>query len=121
MVTPAVVDLYLIIFDLALSPSSAPAEYQHGRPGIYFTVNDEHQLYDVSKAVAVGLARRGIGSSEPTPFSKTEAEPLLYALGTNSRVDFEKSRGKALGWKPTKGTKDLLAFVEYEIDRQLKD
>ncbi|KAK0449462.1 hypothetical protein EV421DRAFT_1900145 [Armillaria borealis] len=115
------VDLYLIIFDLALSPSSAPAEFQHGRSGIYFTVNDEHQLYDVSKAVAMGLARRGIGSPEPTPFSKTEAEPLLYALGTNSRVDFEKSRGKALGWKPTKGTKDLLAFAEYEIDRQLKN
>ncbi|PBK84773.1 NAD(P)-binding protein [Armillaria gallica] len=115
------VDLYLIIFDLSLSPSSAPAEFQHGRSGIYFTVNDEHQLYDVSKAVAVGLARRSIGSPEPTPFSKTEAEPLLYALGTNSRVDFEKSRGKALGWNPTKGTKDLLAFVEYEIDRQLKD
>ncbi len=119
MVTPAVVDLYLIIFDLALSPSSAPAEFQHGRSGIYFTVNDEHQLYDVSKAVAVGLARRGIGSPEPTPFSKTEAEPLLYALGTNSRVDFEKTRGKAR--KPIQGKKDLLAFVEYEIDRQLKN
>lgn len=113
-------DLYLIIFDLALSPSSAPAEFQHGRSGIYFTVSDEHQLYDVSKAVAAGLARRGIGSSEPTSFSKAEAEPLLFSLGTNSRVDFEKSRGKALGWKPTKGTKDMLAFVEVEIDRQLK-
>ncbi|KAK0451658.1 hypothetical protein EV421DRAFT_1976557 [Armillaria borealis] len=114
------VDLYLIIFNLALSPSSAPAEFQHGRSGIYFTVSDEHQLYDVSKAAAVGLARRGIGSPEPTPFSKTEAEPLLFLLGTNSRVDFENSRGKVLGWKPTKGTKDLLAFVEVEIDRQLK-
>ncbi|SJL07004.1 uncharacterized protein ARMOST_10346 [Armillaria ostoyae] len=114
------VDLYLIIFNLALSPSSAPAEFQHGRSGIYFTVSDEHQLYDVSKAAAVGLARRGIGSPEPTPFSKTEAEPLLFLLGTNSRVDFEKSRGKILGWKPTKGTKDLLAFVEVEIDSQLK-
>ncbi|SJL10275.1 uncharacterized protein ARMOST_13659 [Armillaria ostoyae] len=119
-VMPTVTDLYLIIFDLALSPSSAPVEFQHGRFGIYFTVSDEHTLYDLSKAAAVGLARRGIGSPEPTPFSKAEAEPLLYSLGTNSRVDFEKSRGKALGWKPTKGTKDLLAFVEVEIDRQLK-
>ncbi len=113
-------DLYLIIFDLALSPSSAPAEFQHGRFGIYFTVSDEHTLYDLSKAAAEGLARRGIGSPEPTPFSTAEAEPLFYSLGTNSRVDFEKSRGKALGWNPTKGTKDLLAFVEVEIDRQLK-
>ncbi len=101
--TPAVVDLYLIIFNLALSPSSSPAEFQHGRFGIYFTVSDEHSLYDLSEAAAEGLARRGIGSPEPHTFSKTEAEPLLYALGTNSRVDFEKSRGKALGWKPTKG------------------
>ncbi|KAK0221077.1 hypothetical protein EDD85DRAFT_863207 [Armillaria nabsnona] len=113
-------DLYLIIFDLALSPSPAPAEFQHGRFGIYFTVSDEHTLYDLSKAAADGLARRGIGSPEPTPFSKAEAEPLFYSLGTNSRVDFEKSRGKALGWNPTKGTKDLLAFVEVEIDRQTK-
>ncbi|KAK0194327.1 hypothetical protein F5146DRAFT_1184365 [Armillaria mellea] len=100
------VDLYLIIFDLALSPSSAPAEFQHGRSGIYFT------LWALLAEV----------SDPPSPrlSGKTEAEPLLYALGTNSRVDFEKSRGKALGWKPTKGTKDLLAFIEYEIDRQLK-
>ncbi|KAK0498695.1 hypothetical protein EDD18DRAFT_46946 [Armillaria luteobubalina] len=113
-------DLYLIIFDLALSPSSASAEFQHGRFGIYFTVSDEHSLYDLSKVAAEGLARRGIGSPEHTTFSKAEEESLLFSLGTNSRVDFEKSRGKALGWKPTKGTKDLLAFVEYEIDRQLK-
>ncbi|KAK0205283.1 hypothetical protein DFS33DRAFT_1259613 [Desarmillaria ectypa] len=113
-------DLYTIIFDFSLSPFSAPAEFQHGRSGIYFTVSDEHQLYDVSKAVAAGLARRGIGSSEPTPFSQPEAERLQSTLGSNSRVDFEKSRGKALGWKPAKGTKDMLAFVEFEIDRQLK-
>ncbi|PBK84756.1 hypothetical protein ARMGADRAFT_943154, partial [Armillaria gallica] len=113
-------DLYLIIFDLALSPSSAPAEFQHGRFGIYFTVSDEHTLYDLSKAAAEDLARRGIGSPEPTSFSQAEAELLSLSLGTNSRVDFEKSRGKALGWNPTKGTKDLLAFVEVEIDRQLK-
>ncbi|KAK0484823.1 hypothetical protein IW261DRAFT_1331042, partial [Armillaria novae-zelandiae] len=60
------VDLYLIIFDLALSPSSAPTEFQHGRSGIYFTVNDEHRLYDVSTAAAEGLAHRGIGSPKPT-------------------------------------------------------
>ncbi|KAK0469220.1 uncharacterized protein EV420DRAFT_1615966 [Desarmillaria tabescens] len=113
-------DLYLIIFDLAVSPSSPPPDFQHGRFGIYFTVSDEHQLYDLSKAVAEGLACRGIGSPEPTPFSKTEAEALRRVVDTNSRVDFEKSRGKALGWKPTKGTKDMLAFVEVEIDRQLK-
>ncbi|KAK0472972.1 hypothetical protein IW261DRAFT_1553227 [Armillaria novae-zelandiae] len=114
------VDLYLIIFDLALSSSSAPTEFQHGQSGIYFTVSDEHSLYDLSKATAEDLARRGIGSPKPTTFSKAEEEQLLYSLGTNSRVDFEKSRGKALGWRPTKGTNDLLAFVEYEIDRQLK-
>ncbi len=110
----------MIIFDLALSPSSAPAKFQHGRFGIYFTVSDEHSLYDLSKAAAEGLVCQGIGSPEPTPFSKTEVEPLLFSLGTNSQVDFEKSRGKALGWNLTKGIKDLLAFVEVEINRQLK-
>ncbi len=114
--TPAVADLYLIIFNLALSPSSAPAKFQHGRSGIYFTISEEHQLYDVSKAVAVGLARRGIGSPESTPFSKTEPEPLLYAFGTRSSFDYAKSRGKALRGKPTKGT----AFVEFDADRQLR-
>ncbi|PBK84753.1 hypothetical protein ARMGADRAFT_1036960 [Armillaria gallica] len=86
-----VADLYLITFDLTLSPSSAPAEFQHDRFGICFT------------GAAVGLARRGIGSPEPIPFSKTEAESLFFPLGTNSRVDFEKSRGKVLEWRPTKG------------------
>ncbi len=80
-VTPAVVDLHLIIFDLALSPSSAPAEFQHGRSGIYFTVNDEHQLYDVSKAVAVGLARRGIRSPEPHTFQQDRSETFTLCSG----------------------------------------
>ncbi|KAK0221074.1 hypothetical protein EDD85DRAFT_960596 [Armillaria nabsnona] len=59
-----VADLYLII-EHALSPSSTPAEFERSQFCIYFTVSDEHTLYDLSKAAAEGLARRGIGSPEP--------------------------------------------------------
>ncbi|PBK72532.1 hypothetical protein ARMSODRAFT_1016484 [Armillaria solidipes] len=67
-------DLYLIIFK--------------SRPLAVFCTC-RIPAFALLSAVAVGLARRGIGSPEPTPFSKIEAEPLLYALSTNSRADFE--------------------------------
>ncbi|KAK0446906.1 hypothetical protein EV421DRAFT_1901741 [Armillaria borealis] len=81
------VDWPTVLDHLQISPSRRLLHLPNS--GICFTVSNEHQSYDVFKAVAVGLARQGIGSPEPTPFSKTEAEPLLYALSTNSRTDFE--------------------------------
>jgi len=69
-----VADLYNILFDAVLSPSSLDT-LGHGRDGFYFGANEEHTLYDVGKAIAENLVSAGKGKdSEPTTFTKEEID-----------------------------------------------
>lgn len=108
-----VADLYLIVFDRVLAdPKTA-----HGREGFYFGENGEHKLYDVAKGIAQALFDLGKGKSpEPTTFTDAENQKYFGGtyLGTNSRARAERSR--ALGWKPTKTTEDLLASIRPEVE-----
>lgn len=113
---PTVADLYIILFDLIISPHTHkhPA---HGRAGFYFAENGEHTLYSVSEAVARVLYDLG-KAKDPRPTAFTEDEMGKYfpngtILGANSRCRADRSR--AVGWKPKKGTKDLLASVRGEV------
>lgn len=113
---PAVADLYILLFDQILSQKSSdpPA---HGRHGFYFGENGEHSWYDVAKTIAQLLYDTGKGESpQPTTFTKEEMEkyfPGGTSLGTNSRC--KSDRARALGWKPRKGTSDMLASIKGEL------
>ncbi|KAH9949982.1 hypothetical protein B0H21DRAFT_706690 [Amylocystis lapponica] len=106
-----VVDLYVILLDAILS--GAPVG--HGREGYYFGENDEHLLYDVGKAVGAAMVELGKAKTgEVTTFTKAEIDKYFGGyLGTNSRCRGERSR--SLGWKPVKGTKDMLASIKPEV------
>lgn len=111
---PIVADLYILLFDQILSQKSTPA---HGRHGFYFGENGEHSMYDVAKTIAQLLYDVGKGESpHPTTFTKEEMEkyfPGGTSLGTNSRC--KSDRARALGWKPRKGSSDMLASIKGEL------
>lgn len=116
-----VAQLYIILFDLILKgpdDPNVPIEFEHGRSGFYFGENGEHKRWDVYKAAAVAMHNLGIGSEEPTSF--TEEEMAKYFpdgdrtnLSTNSRC--KADRGRAIGWKPTRTSKDMLESIEEEV------
>ncbi|KAH9052952.1 hypothetical protein EDB83DRAFT_1181456 [Lactarius deliciosus] len=106
-------ELYQIILDAALSDPSTP----HGRDGYYFGASDEYRLYDLAKAYSRALYDLGKGKSpEPTPFTAEEVQKYFGGvwLGSNARCKAE--RGRALGWKPTKTTKDFIESVRPEVE-----
>ncbi|KAH9003178.1 hypothetical protein EDB86DRAFT_135118 [Lactarius hatsudake] len=105
-------ELYQIILDAALSDPSTP----HGRDGYYFGASDEYRLYDLAKAYSQVLYDLGKGKSpEPTSFTAEEVQNFGGAwLGNNARCKAE--RGRALGWKPTKTTKDFFDSVRADVE-----
>ncbi|KAH9168824.1 hypothetical protein EDB89DRAFT_1855069 [Lactarius sanguifluus] len=106
-------ELYQIILDAALSDPNTP----HGRDGYYFGASDEYRLYDLAKAYSQVLYDLGKGKSpEPTSFTAEEVQKYFGGawLGSNSRCKAE--RGRALGWKPTKTTKDFFDSVRPDVE-----
>jgi len=106
-------ELYQVVLDAALTNPNTP----HGREGYYFGASDEYRLYDLAKAYSQALYDLGKGKSpEPTPFTAEEAQKYFGGswIGSNSRCKAE--RGKALGWRPTKTTKDFLESVRVEVE-----
>ncbi|KAG6901123.1 hypothetical protein C0995_000372 [Termitomyces sp. Mi166 len=114
---PLVVDLYIVLYD---SIKNNPAT-GHGREGFYFGENDEYTLYQIGKTISEVLVEMGKGKSpEPTTFSKEEIDKYFGGsayLGTNSRCRANRSR--AIGWKPTKTTADMLASIKPEVTASL--
>ncbi|KAF5382083.1 hypothetical protein D9615_004318 [Tricholomella constricta] len=112
-----VADLFLVLYD-AIRSNPATG---HGREGFYFGENGEHNLYEVGKAVGKALVEIGKAKSdEPTTFTKEEIDKYFGGspyLGSNSRCRANRSR--AIGWKPTKTTADMLASVKLEVEASL--
>ncbi|KZT23307.1 NAD(P)-binding protein [Neolentinus lepideus HHB14362 ss-1] len=109
-----ITDLYIVLFDKARKDPSTP----NGRQGFYFGENGHFTQYEVAKAIGESLVEKGrTESSEPTTFSAEELDKYFAGipfLGTNSACKAERSR--AIGWKPTKTTKDALESVPAEVD-----
>ncbi|KAJ7635018.1 NAD-binding protein [Roridomyces roridus] len=108
-------DLYVVLYD---SIVSNPSGTGHGVDGYYFGASGEHSLYDVGKAIGEALVALGKSDNpEPTTFSQADLDKYFGGsayLGSNSRCVAKHSL--SIGWKPTKGTKDLLASVKPEVE-----
>ncbi|TFK56012.1 NAD(P)-binding protein [Heliocybe sulcata] len=106
-------DLYMVLFDALVSGQTIP----NGREGFYFGESDHYLVYDLAKSISVALAELGHSKSEePIPFTDDDRQKYLggrYVLAGNSRCRADRAR--ALGWKPSKTTKDLLASVKPEL------
>ncbi|OJT02633.1 hypothetical protein TRAPUB_6814 [Trametes pubescens] len=93
----------------------------HGKEGYYFGENGEHILLDVAKTIGAELKELGLAESdEPTTFTKEEVDRWFggsESLGSNSRCRANRSR--VVGWKPKKGTEDMLASIKPEIQYML--
>ena len=70
--------MYIVLFDKILADvNSVP----HGREGFFFGASGEHDLYDVSKAVAEALVELGKGKSpEPTTFTKEDIDAYFHGV-----------------------------------------
>jgi hypothetical protein len=69
LTTYLVADLYIILYDSAVSNPAT----SHGRAGFYFGENGEYTLYEVSKAISEAMLALGKGKTlEPTPFTEEE-------------------------------------------------
>ncbi|KAF9449168.1 NAD(P)-binding protein [Macrolepiota fuliginosa MF-IS2] len=114
-----VADLYI---DLYNAIKANPDAVGHGRDGFYFGLNGEHTLYDVSKELGRVLVALGKSSKqEPTTFTKKEVDKYFNGsnyIGGNSRGLANHS--KAIGWRPTKTTKDFLASIKPEVEEVLR-
>ncbi|TFK45846.1 NAD(P)-binding protein [Heliocybe sulcata] len=111
-------DLYMLVFNRVLSDPAA----SHGRDGLYFAGKDEHRLIDVYSAIAKSLYELGkVDSPEPTRLEDDEAIKyfgnalfVTSAHGGNSRV--RSDRSFAIGWKPTRGTAEMLNSIKPECE-----
>ncbi|KAF9474241.1 NAD(P)-binding protein [Pholiota conissans] len=113
-----VADLYLIIFNAALTK---PETTGHGRAGYYIAENGEHTQYQVADAICQAMIAVGESSeSEPSPFTSEEIQEYfngskLWACHCRCRA----TRSRALGWKPKKATVDMLASIRLEVEETL--
>ncbi|CAL1702855.1 unnamed protein product [Somion occarium] len=102
-------DLYMILLETLLAE---PEKAGHGSEGYYFAENGEHTWCELSRAIGVALRQLGISKNiEPTSLNEEEVAKYGgtlggYALGTNARC--RANRARALGWRPTKTTNDML-------------
>lgn len=114
-----VADLYIDLFNAI---RSNPDTVGHGRHGYYFALNDEHNLGDVSKELGRVLLALGKSTTdEPKPFTKEEIDQYFNGMdffGSDCRGLANKA--KAIGWKPKKTTKDLLASIKPEVEAILE-
>ncbi|KAG6853598.1 hypothetical protein C0991_002921 [Blastosporella zonata] len=112
-------DLYLVLFDAII----AGKDIGHGREGIYFSENGEHTFYDIGVEISKALVELGKGTStEPTSLTKEELDKYFYGsnfFGANSRCRANRSR--AIGWRPTKTARDLLASIKPEVESLVED
>ncbi|KAK7044259.1 hypothetical protein VNI00_007981 [Paramarasmius palmivorus] len=110
-------DLYSVLYDsIVHDPVTG-----HGRDGYYFGANGEHSLLDVAKTIGEVLFEVGqLKSREPTSFTKEENEKWFKSgmMGSNARCI--ANRSKAIGWKPEKTTKNMLASIKPEAEAILK-
>jgi len=111
-----VADLYLALFDAIMSDPSTG----HGPDGYYIGENGDYSLHDACKAVGEALVDHGKSqTAEPTPFTPDECMKYFggYYLGSTCRCRANHSR--AIGWKPTKTTTDLIASLKFEVEALL--
>ncbi|KAF7334916.1 hypothetical protein MVEN_02241300 [Mycena venus] len=111
-------DLYITVYDKIV----ADPDTGHGRNGFYFGESGKHLLYAVSKEIGTALvALKKSDSAEPTMFTQADLNKYFRGssfLGSNSRC--RATRARAIGWKPTKSTSDMLASIRPEMEVLIK-
>ncbi|KAJ7119847.1 hypothetical protein C8R44DRAFT_853853 [Mycena epipterygia] len=110
-------DLYFKLYDSIVSNPATG----HGRNGIYFGVNGEHQMYDLARAIAETLVALRASYSTLALFTQEEIQKYIKGsenLGTNSRCIAKRSY--SIGWAPVKTTKDLVASIYPEVQALLE-
>ncbi|KAI0783989.1 NAD-P-binding protein [Irpex lacteus] len=115
--------LFIQLYDAIVSN---PEQVGHGRNGFYFGENGEVTWYNLSKAIAKSLVKRGlIQTDEPSTFTPEElvkyfgSEFIGNLFGSNSRARSPHSR--SLGWAPKLTIQDLLDDVDAEVDAALQN
>lgn len=74
-------DLYIVLYNsIITNPATG-----HGREGIYFAENGEHNLYDVGKAIGEALVAVGkTDNPEPTTLTKEEIDKYFQVSTTSN-------------------------------------
>ncbi|KAF7328355.1 NmrA domain-containing protein [Mycena venus] len=108
-------DLYILLYNAIM----ANEETAHGRVGLYFAENGAYELSEMSAVIARVLFEHGKGGSPiPTSFTAEEVEKMgLIAMLIASNAKCTASRARALGWRPTKSTREMLDCVRGGDDK----
>jgi len=112
-------DLFIVLYDAIVNDREGD-KVGHGREGFYFGENGEFTWLQLSKAIGEALhSLRMLKTKDITPFSKEDmvkyfgSEEVANYFGTNARCKANRSR--AIGWKPTHTTADMIASVKPTI------
>ncbi|KAF8199311.1 NAD(P)-binding protein [Mycena galopus ATCC 62051] len=102
-------DLYILLYNTIMMND----ETAHGRAGLFFAENGAHELSEMSAVIARTLFEHGKGESPiPTSFTAEEVERMgLVAMLMASNAKCTASRARALGWRPTESTREMLHCV----------
>ncbi|KAF8807004.1 NAD(P)-binding protein [Phlegmacium glaucopus] len=110
-----VADIFVLLYNSIVSNPGTG----HGREGVYFAANGEHDFYQVSKAIGEALMSFGkVDDPEPTTLTKEEFDKYFWRgstlIGTNCHA--QANRARSIGWTPVKTTKDFLESIKIEVE-----
>ncbi|EIM19910.1 NAD(P)-binding protein [Wallemia mellicola CBS 633.66] len=110
------VDLFVLVLDNALA-----GKITSDKNGSYFFGATDHYYFkDAVKIIAESLSKHGLSKNTVEPFTDEEAKKYVggFYLGSNGRAT--ASRGKSIGWSPTKGTKEFFQDIPSLVDDLVK-
>ncbi|KAJ7167990.1 hypothetical protein C8R46DRAFT_1270735, partial [Mycena filopes] len=108
----AVVDVTEVA-DLVELLFNAVGQIGHGRHGYYFVSNADVVFEKLVEVIETRAGKRRAFTKEELDAYFPNQASLQAFFGDNGRAD--SARARALGWKPTKGTNELLVALRDEV------
>lgn len=109
------VDLYLRLFDHALTTKELPTSVYER---FYWGAAGSHTWGPIARELAIRLHKRGLVDTEEIKSVTVKDEPKLGTVAANSRVVANRAV-KTLGWKRSGLGKGLVESLDEEIDLTL--
>ncbi|KAF7318826.1 hypothetical protein HMN09_00217900 [Mycena chlorophos] len=107
-------DFYSILWDAIV----ANPTLGHGRSGYFFGAGGEGSFLQVAEKIGEVLFALGkVTNAEPTTFTQADLDKYFKGsafFGTNARC--RPTHSLSLGWKPVKGTKEMLESIRLEVE-----
>ncbi|KAF9040989.1 hypothetical protein BDZ89DRAFT_1128859 [Hymenopellis radicata] len=111
-------DLMMLIFDKVLKKEHVP----HGKEGYYFAENGDivmHRVAEIAAQTYKAIRGEDVQKIEKRPLTKAELDMFfpgemaaVYISGLSANTRCVGTRGRKLGWAPTRGVEAVEKWVE---------